>query len=75
MTPGYSKLLLNEFVIPDQGAGIVGAMVDFTMMCALGSEERSEGQWRRMIEEAGLRAVRIWTGNEEEESVIEVELV
>ncbi|KAL8645820.1 MAG: hypothetical protein Q9226_007126 [Calogaya cf. arnoldii] len=75
MTPGYSKLLLNEFVIPDQGAGIVGTMVDFTMMSVVGSEERSEGQWRRMIEDAGLRVVRVWTGNEEEESVIEVELV
>lgn len=73
MTPGYSKLLLNEFVIPDQGADIVGAQVDFTMMC-LGSEERSEGQWRQMLEEAGLMIVKVWTGSQEAESIIEAEL-
>ncbi|KAL8902670.1 MAG: hypothetical protein Q9207_004472 [Kuettlingeria erythrocarpa] len=74
MTPGYSKLLLNEFVIPDQGADIVGAQVDFTMMCALGAEERSEKQWRQMLEEAGLRIVKVWTRAQEAESIIEAEL-
>lgn len=74
MTPGYSKLLLNELVIPDKGADIVGAQIDFTMMCGLGSEERSEGQWRQMLEEAGLHIVKVWTKAQEAESIIEVEL-
>ncbi|KAL8922585.1 MAG: hypothetical protein Q9208_005089 [Pyrenodesmia sp. 3 TL-2023] len=74
MTPGYSKLLLNELVIPDKGADIVGAQIDFTMMCALGSEERSEGQWRQMLDEAGLKIVKVWTKAQEAESIIEVDL-
>ncbi|KAL8801694.1 MAG: hypothetical protein Q9182_004288 [Xanthomendoza sp. 2 TL-2023] len=74
MKPDYSKLLVNEFVIPDQNAGIVGAMLDITMMSHQGSAERSEGQWRQIIDEAGLKVVNIWTRKEDEESIVEVEL-
>ena len=74
MTPGYSKLLLNELVIPDQGADIVGLQVDFTMLCAVGAEERSEGQWGDMLEQAGFKIVKIWTRAQEAESIIEAEL-
>ncbi|KAI4095372.1 MAG: hypothetical protein LQ344_001670 [Seirophora lacunosa] len=74
MTPGYSKVLLNELVIPDQGADIVGLQIDFTMMCGLGAEERSAGQWHDMLDRAGLKVTRIWTRAQEAESIIEAEL-
>ncbi|KAL8650284.1 MAG: hypothetical protein Q9210_003917 [Variospora velana] len=74
MTPGYSKVLLNELVIPDQGADIVGLQIDFTMLSALGAEERSEGQWGDMLDQAGLKITKIWTRAQEAESIIEAEL-
>ena len=74
MKPGYSKLLLNELVVPDTGAGIVLTELDLTMMCAHGAEERSEGQWRDMLDQAGLKVVKIWTSAQETESIIEAEL-
>ncbi|KAI4285844.1 MAG: hypothetical protein L6R35_004568 [Caloplaca aegaea] len=74
MTPGYSKVVLNELVIPDHGADIFGAQSDFTMLSVVGSEERSESQWRDMLDQAGLRITKIWTRAQEAESIIEAEL-
>ena len=35
MTPGYSKLLLNEFVIPAKKAPLYPSLLDINMMCLL----------------------------------------
>ncbi|KAI4122409.1 MAG: hypothetical protein LQ338_005832 [Usnochroma carphineum] len=40
-----------------------------------GAEERSGGQWRSMLDEAGFRVVKIWTRAQEAESTIEAELM
>ncbi|KAG8531974.1 uncharacterized protein KY384_003610 [Bacidia gigantensis] len=74
MKPGYSKILLNEMVVPDQGAEIVATQVDMIMMATLAACERTESHWRKLIEEAGLRIDRIWTETSDAESVIEVVL-
>lgn len=74
MTPGYSKLLVNDVVIPDQGADIFDVQLDLTMMCALAGEERSEGQWRDMLDQVGLKVVSVWTRAQGAESIIEAEL-
>ncbi|PYH79787.1 S-adenosyl-L-methionine-dependent methyltransferase [Aspergillus uvarum CBS 121591] len=74
MTPGYSKLLINENVIPDTGAYWETTSLDFIMM-SIGSGERTESQWRALLEGAGLRVVRIWAAQRGVESLIECELV
>ena len=74
MTPGYSKILLNELVLPDQECGIIPAQLDITMMAVLAAEERSERQWRGLIESAGLKVEKIWTDVPEAESIIELSL-
>ncbi|RAH79729.1 S-adenosyl-L-methionine-dependent methyltransferase [Aspergillus japonicus CBS 114.51] len=74
MTPGYSKLLINENVIPDTGAYWETTSLDFIMM-SIGSGERTESQWRALLEGAGLRVVRIWAAQRGVESLIGCELV
>ncbi|RAL10943.1 S-adenosyl-L-methionine-dependent methyltransferase [Aspergillus homomorphus CBS 101889] len=74
MTPGYSKLLVNENVIPDTGAYWETTSLDLIMM-SVGSGERTEGQWRGLLESAGLRIVKIWAAQRGVESLIECELV
>ncbi|KAL4998619.1 S-adenosyl-L-methionine-dependent methyltransferase [Aspergillus recurvatus] len=73
MKPGYSKLLVNEYVIPDVGAYWETTSLDLIMM-QLGSEERTERHWRSLLESAGLRVVSIWTAQRGVESLIECEL-
>ena len=72
MIPGYSKILLNELVIPDIGCGIIAAQVDITMMACVASEERSERQWQDLLGSVGLKIEKIWTDVPEAESIIEV---
>ena len=74
MTPGYSKILLNELVLPDQGCGIIAAQVDITMMSCLAATERSERQWHQVVGSAGLKIEKIWTDVPESESIIELGL-
>ncbi|OJI98866.1 hypothetical protein ASPVEDRAFT_50464 [Aspergillus versicolor CBS 583.65] len=73
MKPGYSKLLVNEDVIPDTGAYWETTSLDIIMM-QIGSGERTERQWRALLESAGLVVVNIWTAQRGVESLIECEL-
>ena len=74
MQPGFSKLLINENVVPNVGAAWSITSMDWLMM-ALGSvKERTERQWRTLLEQAGLRILGIWTYEQGIESLIEAEI-
>ena len=72
MKPGYSRLLINDIVLPDTGASRFATTSDMNMLAHLAAMERSEAQWRDLLELAGLRIIKIWQGNPE--SVIEAEV-
>lgn len=64
MKPGYSKLLLHEMIIPETGASPLYAMLDMTMMCFNAGMERTERQWRALLETAGFEVVKVWPSPE-----------
>ena len=74
MTPGHSKLLLNEVVLSDVGAPWQQTSLDWTMMAMLVSRERTESQWRELLAAAGLKISGIWQKDAASESVIEAVL-
>ncbi|UPL02377.1 hypothetical protein LCI18_013311 [Fusarium solani-melongenae] len=75
MKPGYSKLLINENVIPPKGAYWETTALDMVMMTLFCSMERTEADWYNLIENlAGLKIVKIWSGGKGVESVLECEL-
>ncbi|KAJ5513696.1 Winged helix-turn-helix transcription repressor DNA-binding [Penicillium fimorum] len=74
MRPGYSKLLVNENVIPDTGAYWETTSLDLIMM-EIGSGERTERQWHTLLKSVGLKIIKIWTAQRGVESLIECELV
>ncbi|KAI9839332.1 MAG: hypothetical protein M1837_002217 [Sclerophora amabilis] len=74
MEKGYSKVLVNENVIPDQGASWEMTSLDFFMMALAASRERTEAQWRELLHSAGLKLVKIWSHERGLESLIEAEL-
>ncbi|ROW08734.1 hypothetical protein VPNG_06458 [Cytospora leucostoma] len=55
MTKGYSYLVIHDFILPDQGCHLIAAQWDLLMMVSLSAMERSESQWRGLIERAGLQ--------------------
>lgn len=60
MKPGYSKLILNEIVLPDKGAPLQMALWDMQMMVMVGGRERTEREWRQLLGSLGLDIVDIW---------------
>ncbi|KAK7425773.1 hypothetical protein QQZ08_007749 [Neonectria magnoliae] len=75
MKPGYSKLLINENVIPSKGAYWETSALDMVMMTLFCSTERTESDWYNLLEKlGGLKIVKIWSGGKGVESLIECEL-
>ena len=58
-----SSILIDEIVIPVKGAHWHATSSDLLMMVFLASFERTEDQWRRLLDSAGLKIVKIYTYN------------
>jgi O-methyltransferase domain/Dimerisation domain len=54
-----TTLLLFEMVIPEHDREFFGKLVDLEMLLVAGSFERSENQWRTVLERGGFRLTRI----------------
>ncbi|KAI9684553.1 MAG: hypothetical protein M1822_005641 [Bathelium mastoideum] len=68
MRPGYSKILLNEIVLPDRKCPADFAAADINMMSVLSGLERSRSHWIELVESVGLEAVAVRTSPFEEDS-------
>ncbi|KAK4099302.1 S-adenosyl-L-methionine-dependent methyltransferase [Parathielavia hyrcaniae] len=73
MRPGYSRLLVNENVIPDTAAQWEATALDVLMLALLSSKERTRAEWVRLLEDnAGLKVSGIYTFANGVESLIEL---
>lgn len=76
MERGYSKILVNEFVVAEQGADWFSTSVDILVMMTHSAQERRAKDWKALIEELkGLKMVNIWECAGAPEKLIEVELI
>lgn len=55
-----SVVVIDEIVVPAQGASVMQMNFDVTMLAALGAMERSEKQWRELLGAVGLKIRDIW---------------
>ncbi|KAI0184955.1 sterigmatocystin 8-O-methyltransferase [Xylaria flabelliformis] len=74
MKPGYSKLLIHEMIIPEQGASKFHALLDLTMMTFNAGMERTEIQWEELLQKAGLKVVKFWTAQADADGIVEAVL-
>ncbi|OAG45589.1 hypothetical protein AYO21_00225 [Fonsecaea monophora] len=76
MKKGHSKLIIWDFVLPDKAVASTLTALDWEMMSFYAASERSEGQWKTLIEdpEIGLKVNGIWSYSQFDQSVIEAEL-
>ncbi|KAL9050422.1 MAG: hypothetical protein Q9162_006636 [Coniocarpon cinnabarinum] len=74
MQPGYSKILLNENIITARQPNQYVTALDLNMISFFATRERDEQAWRRLVDAAGLKIVKIWTSSVAPESIIEVDL-
>lgn len=54
MKKGYSLLVINDFILPDEGCALLPAQWDLMMMVFLAAFERTASQWKTLLSAAGL---------------------
>lgn len=74
MKKDYSKILINDAVIPAQGAGWQETGIDMMMMTVHSAIERTEQHWERLLKSVGLKITKIWNCEGSPEKLIEAEL-
>ncbi|KAI0013792.1 putative sterigmatocystin 8-O-methyltransferase precursor [Xylariaceae sp. FL0662B] len=67
-----SVLLVDEMLLPERGAPWRATQIDMTMCVCLGAAERSEKEWRALLDDAGFRISKIWKYTEECEDCVMV---
>lgn len=75
MTKGYSKLLIQEHVIPAKGAHWLITAQDILMMSVFSARERTEQNLHCLLGSAGFKIANIWEYEPGTESLIEAELI
>ncbi|KAG7294536.1 hypothetical protein NEMBOFW57_004611 [Staphylotrichum longicolle] len=74
MEKGYSRLLIHEHVVSSERPSARVTVLDITMMAFLAAAERTEEQWRDLVESVGLRVVKIWRTVQGTDSIVEAEV-
>ncbi|KAK1533340.1 O-methyltransferase [Colletotrichum paranaense] len=76
LKPGYSRILIHDQIMDDDVRAVHphAAVFDISMMAFGAAGERTEKEWRALIESVGLRVVKIWRVPGAVQGVIEVGL-
>jgi hypothetical protein len=59
MKVGYSRLLLNDWVLPEQNAPLFSSLLDINMLGLFASMERTTTQFREILESEGFEFVQL----------------
>ena len=71
MTPNYSKLIIRDFILPDSNVPLYTACTDMRMMLLHAGLERTESQWKELLNEVGLELEGFWAVERGGEGVVE----
>ncbi|RAH70000.1 S-adenosyl-L-methionine-dependent methyltransferase [Aspergillus aculeatinus CBS 121060] len=74
MTRGYSKVLIEEFLLPDEHAGLLHSMVDMILMVFGPGIVRTQTRWVALLESVGLSVNLVAHPDADGPSIIEAEL-
>ncbi|KAI9038878.1 S-adenosyl-L-methionine-dependent methyltransferase [Aspergillus affinis] len=74
MVPGYSKVLIEEYILPDRNARAVNGMTDMAVMVFCAGLERTRQRWLSLLESVGLRVIKFWTRGGDALGIIEAEI-
>ncbi|ETN42025.1 uncharacterized protein HMPREF1541_03964 [Cyphellophora europaea CBS 101466] len=74
MEKGFSKLLIKDLMIPDRNAPWAFTAMDVNVMQSVCGQERTESQFRSLLESVGLKIAGVWRHEKALDVVIEAEL-
>ncbi|OAK94421.1 O-methyltransferase [Phaeosphaeriaceae sp. SRC1lsM3a] len=74
MKKRYSKILINDFVVPNKGAHWAQTCLDWELMASLGARHRTEAEHKALYEGVGLKITGVWRHPLCLDALIELEL-
>ena len=74
MESGYSKILIEDYVVPDQNAGLKETLIDMVVMVWCPGIERTRQRWIELLESVGLEIKNFWLPHGYTKGIIEAEL-
>ena len=75
MKPGYSKVFINDIILPDVGCSQLQAYFDIQMMAMHAGMERTRSQWTDLLEKEGFEVIKFWLPpGEDGEGIVEAQL-
>ncbi|KAJ5939000.1 hypothetical protein N7466_002134 [Penicillium verhagenii] len=75
MEMGYSKILIEDHIVPDQNAGSRDTLVDMIVMVWCPGIERTRQQWRDLLKSTGLVVTNFWLTEGHSRGIIQAELL
>ncbi|KAL4913627.1 S-adenosyl-L-methionine-dependent methyltransferase [Aspergillus aurantiobrunneus] len=74
MERGFSKVLIEDHILPDMNVGPRQTLLDMTVMAWCPGAERSRRRWTKLLSSVGLVIKDFWLPDGDREGVIEAEL-
>lgn len=74
MEAGYSKVLIEDYIVPDQNAGPKETLTDMIVMVWCPGIERTRHRWTELLQSVGLTIKKFWVPHGHNKGVIEAEL-
>ena len=73
-TAGHSRLLMQEWILPDIDVNLNETLVDLAMMEIFSGMERSHSQWTELLAEAGFKITKLHRAKVGSTGMIEAEV-
>ena len=74
MVKGYSRILIDDYVLANTGASFRASSMDILMMMYNTGMERTMRQWENLLEACGLEIIKVWGMHSGFEQLIECQL-
>ncbi|KAJ5717439.1 hypothetical protein N7488_003085 [Penicillium malachiteum] len=74
MKHGYSKIIMQEYILPDRNVRSISSLLDLTVMMWFSGMERTRRRWSDLLESVGLRILKFWVREGDDLGIIEAEL-
>ena len=74
MKRGFSKVIMEEYILPDKNARSLPCMTDIAVMVFCSGLERTRQRWSDLLTCVGLRVLKFWVREGDGLGIIEAEL-
>ncbi|OGE52135.1 hypothetical protein PENARI_c011G04588 [Penicillium arizonense] len=74
MKRGFSKVIMEEYILPDQNARSLPCMTDIAVMVFCSGLERTRQRWSNLLTSVGLRVLKFWVCEGDGLGIVEAEL-